>query len=279
MLDPAVIKERRLSFPLPGVGTVDFGSPEEVEGYGHLLFSLYRNSGGFGEERPGAAVRKVREEAEKWVKVVEERIGECDARGIQDCLSMYGTVHRLAFSKAPRPGYVDGWMSRALDRMARGESARREVFMHWIGSLMMKETEKVDRRHYEWYMAVARRWEEEYLSGGMSEGEGDKGEMLARIDYLLRDRLDHPYEMRTDGMGLALTGLSLVREITADRSAGDGEMRQAASFLLQLPAVDPAFRWEEPRVRLLARLSESPTLNRFSRRAYRLDLENEASPH
>lgn len=46
------------------IDNVDFGSPEAVEAYGHLLFSAFNNVGGFAAASPVYDACGIRDDAE-----------------------------------------------------------------------------------------------------------------------------------------------------------------------------------------------------------------------
>lgn len=83
---------------IPSVEEVDFANPQEVEGYGHLLASAFRNSGGFATHpRPSHELVTIRRNAEKWIYGVETIMSAGSFDRSRRILTWYDIVHRIAF--------------------------------------------------------------------------------------------------------------------------------------------------------------------------------------
>lgn len=85
---------------LPTVDEVDFCNPEEIEGYGHLLASAFRNCGGFSTlPSRNKTLTHIRIYAERWVIQVEELLHNPRQSQSDRILTWYDINHRIAFGR------------------------------------------------------------------------------------------------------------------------------------------------------------------------------------
>ena len=256
---------------IPSFDTLDFSEAGALEAYAHLLFSIYKYEGGFENKISKIILRRLREEAEKWVLNVERNIGLFTAEEIQQSLSNYDTMHRLAFSKAPKKGFYDQWMSRALLKTAQGDKADRVVFMYWILDRLNHNPYEVADNHYRWYISLAGRWENEFTPGIKAFSKETEADTLRIIDFLLRQEITNDLPGSISKYSLAETGLSHTRQIIGNEGSPSSQLRDAANFVLHLQLVNQDYPSETLRQEILKKLIGSPDSHPYKRKAWQLD--------
>lgn len=270
---------RRRSLPCNKVANdevMNLSSPTVLKGYGHYLFSLYKKEGAFTMEKSNSTLQHISREARKWINDVEQRLPDFDAEGIQESLAMYDTVHRMAFSGPANPLIYDIWMTRALDKMNHGEEADPVMFMSWISESLENRPDTVPGYIRQWYEGILEKWTFDFIEG-KTRYTGHKKEDTLKINgFLLNQDLtylcNNPQKIKERQ---AKKSLEMAEKIKEAVKSTDRNLIDAANISLQLPLLIPGFDYEPLRLGLLRRLSESPTLESYTREAYALDLSYE----
>jgi len=255
------------------IDNVDFGSPEAVEAYGHLLFSAFNNVGGFAAASPVYDACGIRDDAERWIRKVERNIEAQNARGIQRYLGWYDIVHRMTFGRPASTEFIDKYMNGALMAMLGGDEAERLVFMRWMLGKIRIDPRAVDRKALEWYTAV----EDEWINDARSYNPLSNHplhEAVGIVNFLDGEDL---YAWISDQSGFKS---NLYRYFMPLLGAVDGicdrrllEALRAFASIAFMAFPDEAD--DDTDMKILRRLSALPTIHRYDSRAYALDLETE----
>lgn len=258
---------------IPSVSEIDFSDSSQVKGYSHLLFSVFKKEGGFEMGKTASqSLKKVADEAQKLVFEIEKRLPGQDASMIQDYLSLYRIVHRLAFSKEANDEFYDTWMTRGLLKMASGESADRIQFMSWVSEILSKNPEEVPYNVYQWYISVLNHWKEDIREGKTIFNRQDEEDTLKVLTFLLDEDLSFSFKNENRiKKELVRKGIAYLEKIAGNTGSSDKVLINALNFTLMIPLYMNGYDYEAIRLELLKRLSDSHTLNRFSRQAYQLD--------
>ena len=245
----------------------------ELEGYGHLLASTFRDLSGIpqGDRRPPL------DNAREWIKRVETTIGNCKGEEIQDLLEWYDIIHRQAYFRPAKFEFIYNNMRRALTDMARGEKADKTRFMRFIKNALPVHGSSIDIEVIGWYESTLDRWVRKYAYPTTIDPFSDD-DTLRIVNHLLEEDLSAWTENQSAlKRSLIERHIGAIDILNSEKPGSPTLSRiqiEAASWFAFLASQEiTGIDHEEIRLHALRCLTLHPALDPFSRRAYHLDLQ------
>lgn len=258
--------------------TVDFTESCQVEGYGHLLASSYRNFNGFEQSFLTPENLRIKKQAEEWIKKVEEILPSLSGIDIQRYLEWYDFVHRIAFGREADFKFIHLYMKKAMTDMARGEKVDNIGFINWIRSNLYFHIKEIDHNLLFWCDSTIERWIKKFSNFGVVLDQNLNN--LRKINILLEENLDR--KVKDPGSfkrSLIHQTLPYLQDVVYQNDIAGKysrfQLEAISNFAFQAGLENSDIDYEKIRTLVLEKLSTLETLDPYSREAYRLDFTYE----
>lgn len=253
---------------IPHYTEVNFKLPDDVIGYGRLLFNSFRKHNGFNYDHDSESeeLQAIHEYAAEWIKHVETEISTQNARTIQQYLEYYDCMYRIAYHAPDRTGFEDKWERMAFKKMLNGDNADPTCFMRWI----YHRKDYCTASELEWYDKTLLTWKKEAI--GRNQFFGYPHSLIYKIGMFLTDNYSSetgflPDKIKSDFLKNLIQNISKTLG-----TATDDDLEAMFLFVINSSTADTE-QLDGLITPILSRLTESTKLNRFSKEAYRLDAE------
>lgn len=258
----AACETLRIKVEIPSAEDIDFGSAEEIQGYGRLLLSQFRNLNGFSGIS-GVPIDFIRQAARTLLLRIRRDWSRHSAADLQLILPL---LPRLSFISGMTQGVArleEEMIARLYGRMLAGEAVSLPEMMTEMRRLSPKPAQQ------RWYGSVRNAWIEEAVQP-QPFSRHSAAQAIGIAAFLLSDPLA---ELGEEGATMKERLKNLIIEKASALSRTKG-----VKLLQALAAALPLVRRSEARkayVRVLELLSRDSRINIYLRQSYLLDLTYE----